>query len=318
MSIRKIAELADVSITTVSRVINDHPYVSDAKRQRVLDAMEKINYVPNRHAINLSNGHSETIGLLVPYSRNSCYEQLIEGALEEASIKGKQVMILPTYFDENKEKDYYTFLRDKTLDGMIITSRTQDSQFLNDLQKYGPIVTTELTSQKSVPSVYPDRQKIYQDVFDFFSSTYPDLPLYLTTQRSPKTSKSSFLKQEFMIAHYPHQDKEKFLIPNITNFQDGLKVGEALFKKVKTPFCIYANGDDIAAGIIKVAKHNQKVLHRDFFILGENNLAYSDLLNFNTVDFHLKTVAKQAVNLLLSEEQGQTSIRGNLIFRQKN
>ena len=52
MSIRKIAKEAQVSTTTVSRVINNHPYVSEELRQRVLNVMEKIDYTPNRNAVN--------------------------------------------------------------------------------------------------------------------------------------------------------------------------------------------------------------------------------------------------------------------------
>lgn len=97
MSIRKIAKLAEVSTSTVSRVINQHPYVSEEIRQRVLDVMTTINYVPNRNAINLSNGQSNVIGVIVPYIRDSCYDQLIEGILEEATKQNKKVMLLLTF-----------------------------------------------------------------------------------------------------------------------------------------------------------------------------------------------------------------------------
>ncbi len=55
-NIRDIAKLAGVSVTTVSRVLDDHPYVSREKRQAVLEVVEKLNYSQNANAVHLSKG----------------------------------------------------------------------------------------------------------------------------------------------------------------------------------------------------------------------------------------------------------------------
>ena len=64
-NIKQIAKTAGVSISTVSRVLNNHPYVKEEKRKRVLDAVEELNYAKNINAIHLIKGKTYTIGVML-------------------------------------------------------------------------------------------------------------------------------------------------------------------------------------------------------------------------------------------------------------
>lgn len=63
-NIRDIAKITGYSVSTISRVINNHPYVDDKKREKVLKVMAELNYVPNRSAQNLSFGKTKNIGVI--------------------------------------------------------------------------------------------------------------------------------------------------------------------------------------------------------------------------------------------------------------
>ena len=65
-NITEIAKKANVSRTTVSRVLNNHPYVKEEKREAVLQAINELEYVPNLNAINLSRGRTNVFGVIVP------------------------------------------------------------------------------------------------------------------------------------------------------------------------------------------------------------------------------------------------------------
>ena len=105
-NIRDIAKIAGVSKTTVSRVINNHQYVSEEIREKVQAAIEKTGYVVNGNAVKLSNGKNYTLGVTLPYN-NSCYDRLVNSLLFHAKEKGYQVLLLPTYYDEETESEYY-------------------------------------------------------------------------------------------------------------------------------------------------------------------------------------------------------------------
>ncbi|MGX7023469.1 LacI family DNA-binding transcriptional regulator [Vagococcus hydrophili] len=318
MSIRKIAKLAGVSTSTVSRVINHHPYVKEDKRQRVLEVMKEIDYVPNQNAINLSNGKSNIIGLVVPYIRNSCYDQLVESILEEATKEHQKVMILPTYFDQELEKNYYTLLRDKTVDGIIVTSKTQDDDFLSELSQYGPIITTEKTRFNSTPSVYPDRVSMFDLAFDHLAKLTQYKKIFVTVHRSKSASYSTERKMTSFAKYFPHYPIEDAFLIGLTNFENGYILGQKLFAEFKEPFILYGNGDEVAAGVYKASLETNYQMNRDFYLISEDNQLFSDIFSIDSLDFHLKEVGKRAVHHLLNHETSNQKIMGHFEKRQED
>ena len=315
MSIRKIAKLAEVSTSTVSRVINNHPYVSEELRARVLDVMAEIDYVPNQNAVNLSKGESQVIGLVVPYIRNSCYDQLVEGILEEATKQKKKVMLLPTYFNKELEAEYYTLLRDKTVDGIIVTSKTHDDQFLKELNQFGSIVTTEKTTIESIPSVYPNRVEMYKKVFSYIKNSTDVEDIYITVNRGKEQSLSTQLKMTVFEEYFPNHSLESVFINSMFNYEDGYTFGQTVFSSLNKPVVIYCNGDEIAAGIFQAAKEANLDMKKDFFLIGEDNQLFSHMLGIDSVDFNLKKVGKKAVQHLINKTDTHHVIEGEFIRR---
>ncbi|MCY1689646.1 LacI family DNA-binding transcriptional regulator [Exiguobacterium sp. SL14] len=75
-NIRDLAREANVSVTTVSRVLNDHPYVANEKRRAVREAIEKLGYIRNQTAVHLSTGMTKTVGVMLPFvdhPYHACY-----------------------------------------------------------------------------------------------------------------------------------------------------------------------------------------------------------------------------------------------------
>ena len=89
-NIRKIAELAGVSVSTVSRVLNNHPYVNEQKRKEILAIIEELNYTQNVNAIHLVKGKTNVIGVLLPHVNDQYYSAIIE----EYQRKQQRIIII--------------------------------------------------------------------------------------------------------------------------------------------------------------------------------------------------------------------------------
>jgi DNA-binding LacI/PurR family transcriptional regulator len=76
-TIDEIAKLSNVSKTTVSRVLNDHPYVSEEKRKRVLEVIEKLDYIPNTSARKLRSNKTMFLAVSVPHADHPFFAQLM-------------------------------------------------------------------------------------------------------------------------------------------------------------------------------------------------------------------------------------------------
>lgn len=81
-NIREIARLAGVSVSTVSRVLNNHPYVSSAKKDAVLKTIEKLDYSRNINAVHLSQGKTNMVGVVLPAINHPYFSALLEGIAE--------------------------------------------------------------------------------------------------------------------------------------------------------------------------------------------------------------------------------------------
>lgn len=117
-----IARRAGVSVTTVSRALNDKPDISKQTKARILAIAKELNYAINVHAQALASGDSKTLGLIVADSANPFYAKLTRGVEDTARAHGYGVILCNTSEDSEREIGAHQMLREKRVDGMLITS----------------------------------------------------------------------------------------------------------------------------------------------------------------------------------------------------
>ncbi len=127
-TIADVARRANVSAMTVSRVINDTAAVNDATRQRVLSAMEELNYVPNSIARSLISGKTNTIGLVLADLANPFFTTIARGAEDTAHLHRHRLIICNHDDDASKEREYIDALISARVDGMIIVPASDASR----------------------------------------------------------------------------------------------------------------------------------------------------------------------------------------------
>ena len=128
-TIDDVAELAGVSIKTVSRVVNQEPNVREQTRARVLEAIDKLNYRPNQAARNLASDHSHLIGLI--YDDPSAYEtpssqyvlRMQEGALRACRANNYELLIHPCrYRNRDVGKEIKALIERGRPDGIVLAA----------------------------------------------------------------------------------------------------------------------------------------------------------------------------------------------------
>jgi LacI family transcriptional regulator len=132
-TIREVAESAGVSYATVSHVINNTRLVSPETRERVLAAMDALNYRPNALARSLRQGKTNTIGLVLPDSANPFFAEISRGIEDEAFQKGYSVFLCNTELDTQRELFYVDVLSKKQVDGIIFVAAGDQADSLDFL-----------------------------------------------------------------------------------------------------------------------------------------------------------------------------------------
>jgi LacI family transcriptional regulator len=121
-TMKRIAGELGVSITTVSKVLNNHADISEATRSRVLAKVEELGYQRNNIARSLSLRRTHTLGIVIPDLMHSFFVEVIAGIEPVASVRGYGVLLCSSSEDPGKERAELEMLRGRQVDGVVIAS----------------------------------------------------------------------------------------------------------------------------------------------------------------------------------------------------
>lgn len=149
-----VARLANVSKTTVSRVLNNRGYISQSTKDKVYSAMKTLNYQPNSVARQLYNQKTNIIGLLFPTVSNPFFGELIYKLENKLYDKGYMVIIGNSINNPAKETYYMEQLLSKQVDGLIVGTHNIGIQQYNKLNL--PIVAIDRIVNDDIPDIRSD------------------------------------------------------------------------------------------------------------------------------------------------------------------
>lgn len=146
-----VAELAGVSLTTVSRVLNNRGYLSDKTKKNVADAIEMLGYRPNSLARALHGMRTQTVGLIVPAVSLPFFGELaveVENALADA---GYRILICNSMGRADREREYLSLLVGNRVDGIISGAHNEGLGEYDTIRM--PLVTIDRELSPSIPNV---------------------------------------------------------------------------------------------------------------------------------------------------------------------
>jgi LacI family transcriptional regulator len=156
-TIRDVAKKANVSVSTVSRVINQKGYVHEDTKVLVEKIIAELGFIPNQLARSLTSRSSKIIGVIVPHIGPSFYGELLEGIESQASAYGYKIMFCNTQDDPDRELEYLKFFEQYNIEGLIIAANFSNKDKLAELNI--PVVTVDHILDENIPSITSDNVK---------------------------------------------------------------------------------------------------------------------------------------------------------------
>ncbi|OCA85893.1 LacI family transcriptional regulator [Bacillus sp. FJAT-27225] len=275
-TIKDVAKMANVSIATVSRILNGQPGYSAKTKQKVLQVIEELGYQPNAVARGLINKKTHTIGVLFPSLWGSLVTDWLRGIEKAASDEGSSVIVCHTESNGEKTMKYLQLLGEKRVDGIIFTSEVLLEEYYQIIKKMNvPLV---LLSTKSDAFPVP-----YVKVDDFqaaYSAT-----VYLIEKGHRKIGMISGNSKDIIAGKPRIRGFIKALKDNHIPFaeNDIVKTGGFGFDEGKSGMrdmlnqkpdvtAIFAASDEIAIGAISTASFLGKRVPEDISIIGYDNI----------------------------------------------
>lgn len=156
-TLKDVAKLANVDVSTVSRALNNTSYVHPDTKEKVYAAAKELGYRPNAMARALRQGRGHVIGVVVPRLHLTIFSEILQGIEEEAQKRGYMTIVCVTEDKPTIEKDRLNRLRDSGVDGIVIAATGRNGRILRDIQASGvPVVQLVRRQELDFSSVVAD------------------------------------------------------------------------------------------------------------------------------------------------------------------
>ncbi|MGL5711663.1 MAG: LacI family DNA-binding transcriptional regulator [Paraclostridium sp.] len=280
VTIKDVAKKAGVSISTVSRVINDSKPVTDEVKQKVLDVIKETGYIPNPLARSLVTKKSQLIGVIVPEVSDSFVSELLNGIEEVAKMYDYDILLANTYSDKEQELKSINLLRAKQVEGIVMMSWKVDEEHLEYIQNC------------RIPAVYVSKTARNYDVYSVSISnadaTY-DMTKYLIDKGHEKIAFMMTSEDDTVLEVERYQGYEKAMMDNNLNIDKALiknagttyKYGYEKMKEIlaegNVPDAVFVTGDEAAIGALNAICDAGYRVPEDISVAGFNDAKIAEM-----------------------------------------
>ncbi len=311
VTIHDIAKKLNITASTVSRALKDHPRISEETKKSVLRVAQKLNYQPNHIAAALRNGRSKILGIIVPNVDRSFFSSVVFGIEEIANKSGYNVMICQSHEDYRKEVATVEALLNAQVDGVIASfaKETKDFSHFNKLKNAG------------IPLILFDRAKDDLDVghvvIDDFLGAYKAVE-HLIQQGCKRIAhftgfgEVSIYKERFrgyreaLLANKIPFDETLVFESNL-QLEDGQHITQKIIKSKKEVDGIFSASALGAMGALQVCKQNGIAVPDQVAIVGFSNEVFSSFSEppLTSVEQHSLQMGSTAAEMFFDQLQAR-------------
>ena len=290
ITIHDVAKRAGVSHTTVSWVIHDNPSISQATKDKVLKAIEELDYHPNFSARGLVNGSTGIIGVVANFF-SSYFEMEILKGIEQGIRTSKSHYFINLFSTlEQNEKTLSKIVLEKRADAVILLSISPSAKVCELYKKNGiPLIVIDESAPDAVEMSLNNYEGAYKATELLIHSGKKNFVLVLGDEENmvlcQYERKRGFI-QALMDNNIPFDDSHIFFITDYY-FEEGqvaFKRMERLFPETDAVFC--AAGDIVATGIMLEAKKSGKSIPKEMAIIGYDDFIASAMISPSLTTVH--------------------------------
>lgn len=316
VTIKDVAKMAGISISTVSRVVNNSKPVSSEIRDKVLQIIRETGYVPNPVARSLVMKKSQLIGVLVPDISNLFISELLNGIEEICKMYGYDVLLCNTYGETEEELKYINLLKSKQVAGVVFVSSKLEKICVDALveSKIPCSYISKNAKDFDIYSVCIDHEKASYDMTEYLISKGNRKIAFLRASVDDNIEDSERYKgyKEAFQANGLKPDKSIVLQGDGTG-ESGYALTAQLIEKNNLPDAIFASSDEMAIGVIGALVDNGIQIPKDVSVAGYDDIKMASLMRptLTTIKqpiYDMGAVSVRMVVKLINEETIENKI----------
>lgn len=279
-TIHDVAKEAGVSIATVSRVLQGSDKVLPETKERILDAINRLNYRPNRLAQQFRNQETRNILVIVPEIGNTFYSEVLDGIKSVAIRRGYNILIVDSNSDPAAEEHFYGLLAQKQVDGIIAFSTALPTKVLQKYAEEYPIVIgCRYVSYDSLANVTIDNEKAAADITNYILSLGHKKICYLAGPADAHVYRHRLAGFLNAVNSRGIQIPDSMIINCEPSIQGGYAAISDLLNSKEKVTAVVASGDTMAVGAIRALNDMGYHVPDDVAVVGFDDIELSHLLS---------------------------------------
>ena len=329
-NIRDVAREADVSMSTVSRVINENYPVKEETRIRVEKAVKKLNFTPNTLARSLISQNTKTIGILVPSIDNIFFPTVIKAIEHSLRINGYSIYLCDTNDNACEEIKYIKLLMGRQVDGIIVIDpKTENMKngYYETVGKDIPLVSINgYNNNINCNFVLNDEASGARQAMQYLLEIGHKNIIFVRGKESYSYDIKEDVYNKFMEENKLTDQKKIVNIGEGNSYKtvDGtMNIIRKELEKVESPIAVFACNDLMALGVMNACKIMNLDVPKDVSIIGFDNSYISSIVQpkLTTVDQNMYLLGENASKMLLdiidnsNQKLSRIKLKTQLIIR---
>jgi LacI family transcriptional regulator len=305
VTIFDVAEAANTSYATVSRVLNNHDNVNPQTRERVLRAIQKLGYVANRNARSLAGAQTNMIGLLIHGMDRGYISELIISIEDETAEAGYDLVIYSTHRHKHKEAQFVNTLTQGHVDGLLMMPPFDFAAYRDTLRESAiPVVLIDQDGMDDVTTtVNPTNWQGAYDATSYLIQLGHRRIAFITGAMEMGCSVDRLEGHKAALADNALPFDERLSVDGNFREDDGYAATRELLKMVPMPTAIIASNDFSAMGAYHAVRDMGLRVPYDMSLIGFDDIPMASLINppLTTVQLPIRQMGREAVRMLLTQ-----------------
>nr|WP_299382669.1 LacI family DNA-binding transcriptional regulator [Allomuricauda sp.] len=307
ITLKALAKELNISISTVSRALNDHPDISRDTKEKVKALADKHNYIPNLFASGFRTNRTHILGVIVPNISHYFTTTILKGILEEGENLGYRVIISESKNDEKKQSEMLRTMMQFGVDGVLLalSRKTKSVDEIIKVMNRIPMVMFDKVSGK-IPCtqvVINEEEAAYHAVEHLINTGKRRIAIIKEVEGSYNSQKRYDGYLRALHDHSIPLDEKIILSTEDISMSKGRMMANILLSLKKRPDAIFAITDSAAIGVIKALNKFKVDIPNEIAVVGFSNSISSTIINpsLTTVDQPGNKIGRTAVKYLVDE-----------------
>lgn len=322
-TMKDVAQRSGVTIGTVSHVINGTAPISAETMEKVVQAIDELDYTINPMARYMRSKKSYNVGLLIPNLNNSFYSMLSSAFVDEAYKCGYNVSMLSYEYSKEREKKELYALQNSSVDAIVIVNGYDDEEYIRDITDRGTriILADRRSALADIPYVQFDNTKVLYEIVAMLKEKGYGTIGYISESMAFINIQDRYKAFTHAMDYYGYQlDTRHVYISDsfqLNNMRNGYLYMKQLLeseRRENLPDAFIASSDQLAIGVIRALAEKGYSVPGDMGIVGCDNIEVSGYIlpRLTTINQDQTLLGKKTWEMVCESINGKTIDNINL------